>query len=266
MKISWKIPIIDKSPWPLMVTINLVSLIMNGMIKANNIRENSYENTWWRIGILIITILYWFYDFFLESLKGNHTQSVNTSIYLGLILFIISEALLFFSLFFSYFYNSFLPDPSIGCLWLPYGIEAIDYLSMPLLNTIILITSGFTITIVHNLFHTIEKQETNKISSWYIITIVLGILFTWFQGLEYKWSSFTLTDSIFGSTFYILTGFHGIHVMIGLILIIISWIIWMPSLFSSSNNKFLIFSSFYWHFVDLIWLFLFFSLYYIPSL
>lgn len=250
--------IVDISIWPILVTFNILSIILS--ILNNN-------NIYIRIILFFISILYWCYDIYIENLQGDHTSIVNKGIYIGLGLFIISEIAAFFSLFFSYFYNSLIPDILLGSSWPPFGIH-IYYHSIPLFNTILLISSGFTITSLHNYYDIKKKLSKNIITFLYLCTIFIGILFITLQSYEYYDSSFTFTDSIFGSLFYSLTGFHGIHIIIGTLLLILSYLSIYLSHSSSlslkhlSDNKLFFFSAIYWHFVDIIWLFLFFFLYF----
>lgn len=263
--------IVDISIWPILVTFNILSLILS-IFNDNNITI--------RIILFIISIIYWCYDIYIENIKGDHTIIVNKGIYIGLGLFIISEIAAFFSLFFSYFYNSLIPDILLGSNWPPLGISHyLNYdsiISIPLFNTLLLISSGFTITSLHNYYHYIHKSSTFIIGSLYLLTISLGILFICLQAYEYYEAIFTYTDSIYGSLFYSLTGFHGIHIILGTILLILSY---FTSFFSHTaslyiktinalhtitiaDNKLFFFSAIYWHFVDIIWLFLFYFLYY----
>jgi len=226
----------------------------------NNIE---YSKEVYYIGILgiIISIYKWSRDIIKEgSYKGEHTEKVQRNLTIGFILFIISEISLFLSLFISYFYNSLIPSIEIGGIWPPIGIETLDYKSVPLLNTIILLSSGLTITACHN--YLIYANYKSSIL-YLILTLFLGFLFSYFQYFEYWNSLFTLSDSIYGASFFVLTGCHALHIIVGTSLLLISLLIY--SHFTTHHHLFFSFSSIYWHVVDLIWLFLFFLLYFLSS-
>lgn len=166
----------------------------------------------------------------------------------------------FLSFFWTYFHSSLNPFPEIGSNWPPINILSLDPSFIPFLNTIILLSSRITVTISH---HIILNKKFNLRIIWLIITVTLGIIFTFFQLFEYFYASFSFRDSVFGSIFFIATGFHGLHVIIGTLFLIIS--ITRLYLFHYSPNNILCFefSIWYWHFVDTIWLFLFILIYYL---
>jgi cytochrome c oxidase subunit 3 len=202
----------------------------------------------------------WFRDITAEgTFLGNHTFAVQKGLNLGIGLFIVSEILFFLGIFWAYFHSSISPTVELGASWPPSGIESINPFELPLLNTIILLSSGIAITYGHHsLIHGNRKGSLDGT----VFSIALAILFTILQGVEYTVSSFSLGDSTFGSCFYFGTGFHGIHVVIGTIFISVSLSrIWSYHL---TDNHHLGYESsiLYWHFVDVVWLFLFLSMYY----
>ena len=148
----------------------------------------------------------------------------------------------------------------MGLRWPPVNLEFFDFLGVPLINTLILLSSGLTITISHFYLINGEKKKSNL---WLILTITLGIIFSLFQLIEYKNSFFSIRDGRFGSSFFVLTGFHGIHVLIGSIFLITTII--RSSFLRSATKNFVRFelSSWYWHFVDVVWIFLYCFLYYL---
>jgi len=145
---------------------------------------------------------------------------VQVGIKLGFYLFVISEIFVFFSVFWAFFYSSLAPNIEIGCVFPSIGISAFNPWSIPLLNTLILLTSGVSLTWAH---HSIVQNNRKDTLNGLLLTIFLGIIFTIFQFVEYKEATFTITDSIYGSTFYSCTGLHGIHVIVGTFFLIVSF-------------------------------------------
>ncbi len=270
--------IVQFSPWPFLVSFSLLSLLLNSFLHLYSPSSLTFfeGSLSLRLFLFLFSFFYWFFDIFLESLSGSHPFKVSLGFFLGFSLFLLSELLIFFSLFYSYFYNSLIPDPSLGCLWPPLGISPIDYLSIPLFNTFLLLSSGISLTISHNLLFFPSFFPWSLSIFFLLLTLLLGLSFSYLQYFEYLQSSFDLSDSLFSSSFFILTGWHGIHVLIGSLFLFFS-LISLALSFSSSplsiinhlyhytSFKWLFFSSIYWHLVDFIWLFLFFFLYIFPS-
>jgi len=190
---------------------------------------------------------------------GNHTSSVQRGLNLGVALFIVSEALFFLAIFWAFFHSALSPTIELGTMWPPLAIEPINPFELPLLNTIILLSSGVTITWAHHSLISGERKGTLYAS---LATIGLAVIFTGLQILEYLVSSFTISDGVFGTCFYFSTGFHGIHVLIGTIFLTVGF--WRILAYQSTDSHHLGFESaiLYWHFVDVVWLFLFISVYY----
>lgn len=143
---------------------------------------------------------------------GNHTNAVQKGLNLGVGLFIISEVFFFLAIFWAFFHSAVSPSVELGAQWPPLGIQAVNPFELPLLNTILLLSSGVTITYAH---HSLIQGNRKGALYGTVITIILAIIFTFFQGVEYTVSSFTISDSVYGSCFYFATGFHGLHVIIG---------------------------------------------------
>jgi len=189
--------IVDQSPWPLLRRIRGF-LITTGLIQILHL--NNYNLLLLRIFIISLNILQWWRDISREArLQGNHTTSVLRGLKLGIVLFIIREVIFFFSFFWSYFHARLAPDLNIGIIWPPIGITAFNPYQTPLLNTIILLSSGISITWSH--LSIINKNFKKRKISLYI-TILLGLYFSLLQGLEYIEAPFNLRDRIFGSTFF----------------------------------------------------------------
>lgn len=202
----------------------------------------------------------WFRDIITEATYlGNHTSAVQRGLNMGVALFIVSEALFFLAIFWSYFHSALSPNQELGASWPPTGVSAINPFELPLLNTIILLSSGFTVTYAH---HSMIQSNRNGALYGLVYTVLLAIVFTTLQGAEYIVSTFTLADGTYGSCFYFGTGFHGLHVIIGTAFIAVG--LWRVLAYHLTDNHHLGLESgiLYWHFVDIVWLFLFISIYY----
>lgn len=265
--------LVENSPWPFTTALSIFSMLLGFVLCMQNPYHQlqlCWENVNKTMNCYILTILSilsllysvynWWNDIIKEgSKRGEHTLKVQNNLTIGFILFVVSEAMIFISFFFSYFYNSLIPDPySFGGMWPPIGIESMDYKSVPLLNTAILFFSGISITATHN--YLINK---NKISTifYLLITILLGLLFVYFQYFEYFNALFTISDSVFGSSFFLITGFHGIHVIIGVAFLFVTFLRLIFNHFYFNHFLGFNFSSIYYHFVDVIWIFVFAFLY-----
>nr|UTN43085.1 cytochrome c oxidase subunit 3 [Osculotes curta] len=249
--------IVSVSPWPLVGSLSLLGFVLNFFHFMNR----SGQSLFLLVGLasLLLFSFQWWRDVIREStFQGKHTSQVMDGIYLGMSMFILSEVMFFFSFFFGFFFTSLIPDVEIGTIWPPKGVQPLSVFEVPLLNTLILLSSGVSITWCH---HSLIKSSffSSVLSGW--ITIFLGMIFTMFQYVEYEESSFTMADSVFGSLFFIMTGFHGIHVIVGALMIFVSVFRLMVGHFSSNHHLGFEASAWYWHFVDVVWLFLFVSVY-----
>lgn len=186
-------------------------------------------------------------------------MAVQKGMSLGVMLFIVSEALFFLAIFWAYFHNALTPGIELGAQWPPMGIEPVNPFELPLVNTVILLSSGATITYGH---HSLIKGDRKGVIYGTTLTIALALLFTSIQILEYFVSSFTISDGVFGSCFFFGTGFHGFHVIIGTIFIAVG--LWRISRYHLTDHHHLGYESsiLYWHFVDVVWLFLYCTIYY----
>nr|AGI04239.1 cytochrome c oxidase subunit 3 [Pediculus schaeffi] len=249
--------IVDYSPWPIYLSFSLL-LTASGLLSW----LNGFNSFLIFISSLLLSsfiVTLWWRDVIREStFQGKHTIEVMNGLRLGMIMFIISEVMFFFSFFYGLFFLSLSPDSSIGLLYPPCGIENVGFLGIPLLNSILLLSSGVTITWSH--YELLSGNLSLSFKSL-IITIMLGLVFLVFQYMEYKSSTFSIADSSFGSLFFMMTGFHGIHVCVGVLFIIISTL--RLNFYHLNSNHHLGFemSSWYWHFVDVVWLFLYLTLY-----
>ena len=248
--------IVDPSPWPLTGSAGALFLL-SGIVGY----IHKVDNHLFKIGIgaLILTIILWWRDVRREAtLQGKHTTKVEIGLRLGILLFIIREIFLFFSFFWCFFHSSLSPGIEIGSIWPPIGVCAPSPFRVPLLNTSILLSSGVTITWTHM---AIAHGQAIEARFGFAMTIVLGLLFISLQYIEYIIGSFTISDGIYGSTFFIATGFHGLHVIIGVIFIAVIIVRHMLTHFSPSHHFGFEARAWYWHFVDVVWLYLYFCIY-----
>lgn len=257
-KISNPFQVIALSPWPIFISVSLlrISFIVISSLCIN--RVSIYFILTVATILFFFTFLWW-RDLKREaSLQGHHTNYIIKLLKFRIIIFITSEVIFFISFFWAFFNRRISPNIEIGNIWPPIGIEIFQPIEIPLLNSIILLSSGATITWSH---HSFLEGDINKSFVALAITISLGILFSFCQGIEYYESKFSFSDSIYGSTFFITTGFHGIHVLVGSIFLTISLI--RIKNIENSKNHFICFDlrAWYWHFVDIVWLFLFISIY-----
>jgi cytochrome c oxidase subunit III len=263
--------LVDPSPWPAVGSISVfvmaVGLIawMHNMFPAASLVFGAGA-----IGVLY-TMFAWWRDVVKEAEHGGfHTRVVQISHRYGMILFIASEVMFFVAWFWAYFNTALFPaDPHqfmraelLGNVWPPVASEhfkgTFDPWHLPLLNTLILLTSGTTVTWAHHaLLHGDRKGLINGL--W--LTIILGVLFTCVQAYEYATAGFTYGGHIYGATFFMATGFHGAHVLIGTAFLIVCLIRAYAGHFTPKQHLGFEFAAWYWHFVDVVWLFLFAAIY-----
>lgn len=248
--------LVDPRPWPLTSSIGAF-LLTRGLVKWFHF----YSIDLFIVGILriIFSIVQWWRDVVREgTYQGLHTTKVQVGLQWGIVLFIVSEVLFFFSFFWAFFHRRLSPRPELGRVWPPVGIQPFNPFNIPLLNTAILLASGATVTWAH---HRLTHAEYSEAVVRLFVTIFLGVYFTSLQAFEYIEASFTIADSIYGSTFFVATGFHGLHVLIGTTFLLICFIRLTKAHFSSTHHFGFEAAAWYWHFVDVVWLFLYISIY-----
>nr|QBZ38204.1 cytochrome c oxidase subunit III [Mahmutkashgaria sulcatus] len=256
MKKNHPYHLVTKSPWPILSSFSLMSTLI-ALINMMNFKNMEFVLI--SATTLNLNLYQWWRDVKRESaFKGDHTLIVKKMIKLGMILFIISEVMFFISFFWSFFHSSLAPSFEVGMKWPPQGIYPFNPIEIPLLNTIILVSSGASITWAHHSMLSMKFKQTVKSL---LTTILLGIYFSILQWWEYLNSTFTIADSTFGSTFFLTTGFHGIHVIIGTIFITTALESITNLKSNTLNHLSLELSAWYWHFVDVIWLFLYLIMY-----
>ena len=248
-----KYHLVSLSPWPLFISLLVLTIILNLLLffKSKNINLFIY--------ILIFLIIFsfsWWRDVIRERNTGFHNFDVKDGLKWGILLFIFREVLFFSAWFWAFFHNRLNPGNDLGLLWPPFNIFCIEPFQVPLLNTCVLLLRGVTVTWSHHSLLTIN----NSIFSLFY-TIILGIIFTFLQRLEYFEATFSIGENCYGSRFFVTTGFHGTHVIIGTLFLLFCFKI----MFNKNINKWqhigYEFAIWYWHFVDVVWLFLFFFIY-----
>ena len=256
--------LVEPSPWPL-AGAGAVFLTAVGAVLG-------FHGVTWALlpfGLLAIfaTMFLWWRDVVREAEGGqDHTPIVVLGLRYGMLLFILSEVMFFFAFFWSYFEAAFLYDDArqvsrleaTGGEWPPVGIETFHPFEVPFLNTLILLLSGTTVTWAH---HALREGNRRDFMRGLALTIFLGASFTGFQVYEYAHASFGFTETIYASTFFMATGFHGLHVLIGTLFLAVCWFRGYNGQFTSERHFGLEAAAWYWHFVDVVWLFLFVSIY-----
>lgn len=209
-------------------------------------------------------MIFWWRDIIKEGLSGNHTISFLKFLQNGVILFILSEVVFFGSFFWGFFHMCWSSKEELGFVWPPYDffLIIIDPFRVPLLKTILLLSSGITVTAAHH-FILVKKYKLRI--SYLLFTIVLGIIFLILQVEEYVKSYIRFKSSVYGSIFFILTGFHGLHVTIGVIALSVILIRLINKGLSKFDHLGFESAAWYWHFVDVVWLFLFIFIYWLGS-
>lgn len=248
--------IVNPSPWPLTGALSAL-LITSGLIIWFHF--NSTALLMLGLTTNILTIYQWWRDIIREStFQGHHTPAVQKGLRYGMILFIISEVLFFTGFFWAFYHSSLAPTPELGGCWPPTGINPLNPLEVPLLNTSVLLASGVSITWAH---HSLIEGNRNHMLQALFITITLGVYFTLLQASEYYEAPFTISDGVYGSTFFVATGFHGLHVIIGSTFLIVCFFRQLKFHFTSNHHFGFEAAAWYWHFVDVVWLFLYVSIY-----
>jgi cytochrome c oxidase subunit III len=258
--------LVEPDPWPLIGSFSALALTGGGVMWLH---DNPYGKFIFAAGLLgvIVTMFNWWSNTVREAHEGHHTPVVQLHLRYGMILFIASEVMFFVAWFWAFFSAALFPSAveAVGAQWPPQGTEVLDPFGWPLLNTLILLCSGTTVTWAHHaLIH--GDREGLKKGLW--CTILLGLLFTGIQAYEYIHAHFSfsrlneeLPGNIYGSTFFMATGFHGAHVIIGTIFLIVCLVRAYKGDFTPKQHFGFEAAAWYWHFVDVVWLFLFVSIY-----
>ncbi|MEM9439527.1 MAG: cytochrome c oxidase subunit 3 [Pseudomonadota bacterium] len=253
--------LVNPSPWPFIGSVSALVLVVGLLFWMREVSGYIWVLLAGVVGVLY-TMYGWWRDVVNESAGGDHTEVVSKGLRLGMALFITSEVLFFFAFFWAFFWGALVfPDPATveGYNWLPEGAHPVPTWDIPLLNTLILLLSGCTVTWAH---HEILEGHNDKARLPLWLTVGLGGIFTCFQIYEYVHTiyhpaGFQISSQIFGSTFYMATGFHGFHVFVGTTFLGVCLYRVYTSHYKAEKHIGFEAAAWYWHFVDVVWLFLF---------
>ena len=268
--------LVDPSPWPIIGSIGALIMAIGGVAWMRYINNGEFPlfgvnlaNPWlFFVGFAIVlyTMYAWWSDTIKEAHQGDHTRVVSLHLRYGMIMFIASEVMFFVAWFWAFFDASLFPNEAAqvaraeftGGQWPPQGVEVLDPWHLPLYNTIILLLSGTTVTWAH---HALLHNDRKGLVWGLVLTVVLGVLFSCVQAYEYAEAPFQFSQSIYGATFFMATGFHGFHVLIGTIFLLVCLFRAMAGHFTPQQHFGFEAAAWYWHFVDVVWLFLFACVY-----
>jgi cytochrome c oxidase subunit 3 len=258
LKTTHSYHLVDPSPWPIISAFGALMLTSGGVLYMHR-----FVGGWSLFSTGLAVILYmmfvWWRDVIREAtFEDTHTVAVQKGLRLGMILFILSEVMFFIAFFWAFFHSSIAPVYNIGGVWPPKAISTISAYTIPLTNTFILLTSGATVTWAHHALLVRAKRHTIVAL---ILTLLLAVLFTSLQGFEYVNAPFNISDGVYGSCFYMATGFHGFHVFVGTIALFVSFVRIILNHFTNKHHFGFESAIWYWHFVDVVWLFLFINVY-----
>jgi cytochrome c oxidase subunit 3 len=249
------------SPWPFLTSEALSGLLLSTVSWLHYYVYGLVFTLTWLFALCLI-ISFWFKDLIIEGQYiGVYMKKNIRSIRLGFGLFLISEAMFFFALFWSYFHFSLNPSVWIGSVWPPYGMETISPFKLPLLNTMILVTSGITLTYTQKIISRNTGNSRYDAIKGFLLTLFLAVSFILIQRYEFIHAPFSINDSVYGSIFFFITGFHGIHVIAGTVFIFVCFLRFVDHHFYQENALALDLAAWYWHFVDLVWIFVYVIVY-----
>jgi cytochrome c oxidase subunit 3 len=275
--------LVNPSPWPLLGSIAVVVTALGGVTYMKGL-FGMEQGTWWLLAVGLAMVMWvmfgWWREVIKEGQVGDHTPVVQIGLRYGMILFIASEVMFFVGWFWSFFEFAIFESARVGSTWdsanalyaeglsrfadwPPVGVETFDPFHLPLINTLILLLSGTTVTWAH---HALQHDDRSGAKLGLVLTVILGFVFTLLQAYEYSHAQFTFDGTLYGSAFFMATGFHGAHVVIGTIFLAVCLIRLLMGGMSSEKHLGFEFAAWYWHFVDVVWLFLFAFVYVVPFL
>jgi cytochrome c oxidase subunit 3 len=275
--------LVPPSPWPLFGSFAAFVLTAGGVVWMKGLfglPKHTWDSSWVVLlgfVLVLLTMLLWWTDVVKEANEGDHTPVVSIGLRYGMILFIASEVMFFVAWFWIFFemalfhhVRTLSPLDDVANAWKtwpPKGVEAVPPFELPLVNTLTLLTSGTTVTWAH---HALQTGDRKGAKIGLLLTVLLGMLFTSIQAFEYHhiltdhlfYNAESTSSGLYGSAFFMATGFHGFHVLIGTIFLIVCLIRLMNGGFTPTKHFGFEAAAWYWHFVDVVWLFLFTFLYF----
>jgi cytochrome c oxidase subunit 3 len=258
LKTAHSYHLVDPSPWPLTAALGAY-MLTSGLVLFMHKFIGGWQLLVTGFTLIIYTMFTWWRDIVREAtFEDTHSVSVQKGLRLGMVLFIVSEIMFFFAFFWAFFHSSVSPTHGIGGVWPPKAITTINTFTIPLTNTFLLLTSGATVTWAHHALLVRAKKHTLVAL---IFTLLLASVFTLVQGFEYVNAPFNISDGVYGSCFYMATGFHGFHVFVGTVALFVSFVRIILNHFTNKHHFGFEAAIWYWHFVDVVWLFLFINVY-----
>jgi cytochrome c oxidase subunit 3 len=267
--------LVNPSPWPLVGSMAATVMAMGGVTWMKGLFGLD-KGTWWLFAAGLAGVLYtmfgWWSDIVKEARQGDHTPVVSIGLRYGMIMFIASEVMFFVAWFWIFFEMALFHEVRTAsaieevrtawATWPPHGVETVTAWNLPLVNTLILLLSGTTVTWAH---HALQQGDRNGTKIGLTLTILLGAVFTGVQAYEYShilehkyfFSEEAANSGLYGSSFFMATGFHGFHVLIGTIFLAVCLIRLLRGDFTPKQHFGFEAAAWYWHFVDVVWLFLF---------
>lgn len=274
--------LVNPSPWPLIGSIAVFILAVGGVTYMKGLFGIEAGQLWVLLPGLLMVIWVmagWWREVIREGRTGDHTPVVELGLKYGMVLFIVSEIMFFAAWFWSFFELAIFYPARVGATfdaanpvweglnafaqWPPVGVTTFDPFHLPLINTLILLLSGTTVTAAH---HALQHNKMDNAKFMLLLTIILGVAFTCLQAYEYSVAQFTYDGTLYGSAFFMATGFHGAHVVIGTIFLTVCLFRLYANNMTAKKHLGFEFAAWYWHFVDVVWLFLFAFVYVLPHL
>lgn len=272
--------IVTPSPWPFFASLGAL-MLTTGAVMVFHSFEDGPSLMYSGLILILLIMFVWWRDVVRESTYlGYHTSVVLKGLRMGVVLFIVSEVMFFFAFFWAFFHASVAPNIDLGGVWPPIGINILNPLHIPLLNTFILLISGVAVTLSHHSlcaegaiveydasFDILGSKKIMDVNAFsisvvsLIVTLLLAVEFTLWQLFEYSEATFYINDGVYGSTFYLTTGFHGFHVFVGTIFLFVSLVRLLGAHLLKNHHFGYEAAIWYWHFVDVVWLFLYVFVY-----
>jgi cytochrome c oxidase subunit 3 len=257
--------LVDPSPMPMLTSFSIMLMLVGGALSLHSADYGLYV-LFAGLAAVITCCYFWWGDVIREGIRDKaHNPVVQNGLRVGMALFIISEVMFFFAFFWAFFNASLFPKLPLDDLWAidvgpwpPEGIHTFNPWDLPFMNTLILLLSGTTVTWAH---HALLERKNNEVVTALWLTVLLGLFFSALQAVEYSHAAFSMQDTVYGTTFYLATGFHGLHVMLGTAFLAVNLVRAYKQELTPEGHLGFEFAAWYWHFVDVVWLFLFVAIY-----